>query len=90
MQIHGIEKQVRDAIDKAKAREQKQEFDSMITAFQNMESHGNNFEGEHEVQSVDIEPIITKKYNEYELSFKIGKKRMYKIKSIMEFSKTFK
>lgn len=85
-----IEKNILGQVQKYIEQEEKREFNNLLNSFERLDETPHTFIEKHENQSVDIIPVVNKKNNEYELSFKIGKKKMYKIKSIMEFSKTFK
>ena len=87
-----LEIQIHETIDEEMAKVEQQKFNHMISAFDDMEevSETDLIEGKHEKGTIDILPVLNRKLNEYELSFKIGNKRMYKIKSIVEFSDTFK
>ena len=72
-------------------KQENEKFKRMVDAFEKLEESDNHqLIVNHENGTVDIIPCLDKKNDDYELSFKIGKKKMYKIKSIMEFSKTFR
>ena len=88
-----LEKQVHEVVDKEIERLQMERFNSMLESFTKLEINNNKAEINSEIienNAIDILPVINKKFNEYELSFKIGKKKMYKIKSIIEFGDTLK
>ena len=84
------EQEINEKIKKEIEEEQERKFNNMLSSFQKLDSDVTILEENHENGMIDIIPVLNKKYSDYELSFKIGNKRMYKIKSITEFSKTFK
>lgn len=86
---------INEAIEKERKEQEKREFNHIISNFKNnvyavetvdifednMLTLSNN---------IDIIPVVKKnKYDAYELSFKIGEKKMYKIKSMEEFYKNY-
>ena len=84
-----LEKQILDELYQISEREQKQEFNRMLSSFESYKEDELDDIGEHKNGTIDIVPVIVHKNDEYELSFKIGEKKMYKIKSIVDFSNTF-
>ncbi len=85
-----LEKNLLETIQEEREKIQKQEFERMLNAFQKLEVNSRTTNGEHEEKTIDIVPMLSKKNRDYELSFKIGKKKMYKIKSTVQFSNSFK
>ena len=85
-----LESAIQDRLKRLEEIEQEEQFNKMIDAFKRLSEKKETIYGSREIGTIDIIPVLNKKYGEYELSFKIGKKKMYKIKNIMEFSDTFK
>ena len=83
-----IEKQILKIIQKKQEEKQQEDFNNLINSFSSMQEEEEiKYEKE---DGIDIIPVLVKQNAEYELSFKIGKKKMYKIKSITEFGRTLK
>lgn len=89
-------KMITEAIQKEHKEQEKREFKHIISNFKDevcpLETSSIYEEEYMPVLStnIDIVPIIKKnKYNNYELSFKIGENKMYKIKSIEEFYRNY-
>ena len=91
-----IELKINEIIRKAKEEKEKREFNVLIENFQNqVRILENPAESLQETKiykpnkSIEIIPILKKDYDKYEVSFKIGEKRKYIIKSFSGFYKAY-
>lgn len=87
---------INESIEKERKEQEKREFKHIISNFKN-NFYPDETIGGYEKEdmpllsnNIDIVPVVKKnRYNNYELSFKIGEKKMYKIKSIVDFYKIY-
>ncbi len=89
-------KMISEAIENERKRKEKLEFNRIMENFKNSISQSEPIVAEKNEKmpelstNVNIIPVIKKnRYGEYELGFKIGEKRMYKLKSIEDFYKNY-
>lgn len=87
---------INESIEKERKEQEKREFKHIISNFKNNVYPDETIDGYEKEDmpllsnNIDIVPVVKKnRYNNYELSFKIGEKKMYKIKSIVDFYKIY-
>jgi len=85
---------IEEIIKKEQEEEEKIMFNNIIEKFKNDEESDSFFKDNEITTSlnnnIDIIPVLKlNRYGEYEVSFKIGENKMYKIKNIEEFYKNF-
>ena len=76
-----------------KERKQREQFKSMLSRFKSMESPDeSSYAGRRTNynKEIDIMPVINDTEHGYEITFKIGTKKMYKIKNIELFYENYK